>query len=105
MANPNAPAVECDQLHAGLAATDLQTAIDFYVDKLGFFLAFRYGEPPNFAGVNLGNVQIFLQTGGLDDCSEVLRHRHPAEPADVRLTTETPRDHGLVVRIGPPGEP
>lgn len=63
MANLNAPAVECDQLHAGLAVTDLQTAIDFYVNKLGFFLAFRYGEPPNFAGLNLGHVQIFLATG------------------------------------------
>jgi catechol 2,3-dioxygenase-like lactoylglutathione lyase family enzyme len=63
MTHSNAPAVECDQLHAGLAVTDLRAAIDFYVTKLGFFEAFIYGEPPNFAGVNLGHVQIFLQTG------------------------------------------
>jgi len=61
--HPSPPAVECDQLHAGLAVADLQAAIDFYVTKLGFFPAFQYGEPPNFAGVNLGHVQIFLETG------------------------------------------
>jgi len=59
----NAPIVECDQLHAGLAVADLQAAIDFYVTKLGFWKAFTWGEPATFAGVNLGNVQIFLEQG------------------------------------------
>jgi catechol 2,3-dioxygenase-like lactoylglutathione lyase family enzyme len=63
MTIPNAPIVECDQLHAGLAVTDLQAAIDFYVTKLGFWKAFTWGEPPSFAGVNLGDVQIFLEEG------------------------------------------
>jgi catechol 2,3-dioxygenase-like lactoylglutathione lyase family enzyme len=63
VANPNAPAVECDQLHAGLAVIGPPGRHRLYVNKLGFVLAFKYGEPPNLAGVNLGNVQIFLSQG------------------------------------------
>ena len=63
MANPNAPIVECDQLHPGLAVSDLQAAIDFYINKLGFALGFTWGAPATFVGVNLGHVQIFLSQG------------------------------------------
>jgi catechol 2,3-dioxygenase-like lactoylglutathione lyase family enzyme len=62
---PKSP-VECDQLHAGLAVADVPAAIDFYTKKLGFFLAFTDGDPVDFAGVNLGHVQIFLQKGEPD---------------------------------------
>jgi catechol 2,3-dioxygenase-like lactoylglutathione lyase family enzyme len=57
------PFIECEQLHAGLAVADVPIAVDFYVKKLGFWLAFTEGEPPAFAGVNLGRVQIFLRKG------------------------------------------
>jgi catechol 2,3-dioxygenase-like lactoylglutathione lyase family enzyme len=57
------PFVECEQLHPGLAVPDLSAAMDFYVNRLGFRHAFSYGDPPDFAGMNLGGVQIFLQTG------------------------------------------
>ena len=63
MTSPARPKVECEQLHAGLAVADLQAAIDFYVDKLGFDLGFKWGTPPTFAGINFGKVQIFLSTG------------------------------------------
>jgi catechol 2,3-dioxygenase-like lactoylglutathione lyase family enzyme len=49
------PTIECTQLHAGLSVPDLRAAIDFYVTRLGFFEAFTWGEPPVFAGVNLGS--------------------------------------------------
>lgn len=55
------PFMECEQVHAGLAVSDISTAVEFYVRKLGFQKAFTWGEPPTFAGVNLGHVQIFLQ--------------------------------------------
>ena len=42
---------------------DILAAIEFYVQKLGFEHAFSYGDPPSFAGVNLGKVQIFLAKG------------------------------------------
>jgi len=57
------PAVECDQLHAGLSVPDFQAALDFYTQKLGFQLAFTWGDPPDFAGLNFGSVQLFLSTG------------------------------------------
>lgn len=58
--------VECEQLHAGLAVSDIPAAIDFYTAKLGFERAFTWGDPPTFAGVNLGKVQVFLQKGTPD---------------------------------------
>jgi catechol 2,3-dioxygenase-like lactoylglutathione lyase family enzyme len=57
------PPVECEQLHAGLAVRDIPAAVDFYTGRLGFRLAFTWGEPPTFAGLLLDRVQIFLQHG------------------------------------------
>jgi len=55
--------VECDQYHAILAVSDVRAGIEFYTTKLGFWLAFAEGDPPRFAGVNLGRVQLFLEPG------------------------------------------
>jgi catechol 2,3-dioxygenase-like lactoylglutathione lyase family enzyme len=63
MAVPSPPQVDCEQLHPGLAVSDVLAAVDFYTKKLGFRQAFTWGDPPTFAGVNLGQVQIFLQQG------------------------------------------
>lgn len=60
------PFVECEQTHAGLAVSDIPVAIDFYTKRLGFELAFTWGDPPTFAAVNLGKVQMFLQKGTPD---------------------------------------
>jgi catechol 2,3-dioxygenase-like lactoylglutathione lyase family enzyme len=58
------PIVECDQIHAVLAVSDIPAAVDFYTKKLGFKLGFTWGgDPPTFAGVNLDKVQMFLQKG------------------------------------------
>lgn len=42
----------------------LDEAIAFYCDRLGFALDFTWGEPPHFAGVRLGKMQMFLDAGG-----------------------------------------
>jgi catechol 2,3-dioxygenase-like lactoylglutathione lyase family enzyme len=60
------PVIECEQFHAVLAAGDIPAAVDFYTTKLGFKLGFTWGDPPIFAGVNLGKVQMFLQKGTPD---------------------------------------
>jgi catechol 2,3-dioxygenase-like lactoylglutathione lyase family enzyme len=60
------PVVECEQAYAGLAVTDIAAAIDFYTTKLGFNLGFTWGDPPTFAGVNLGKAQMFLRKGAPD---------------------------------------
>jgi catechol 2,3-dioxygenase-like lactoylglutathione lyase family enzyme len=61
------PDVECEQLHAGLTVTGIAEAVEFFTTKLGFKVGFTWGEPPTFAGVNLGNVQVFLQLGRPSD--------------------------------------
>jgi catechol 2,3-dioxygenase-like lactoylglutathione lyase family enzyme len=57
------PDVDCEQTHTGLPVSDVPAAAEFYTKKLGFKLAFTWGDPPSMAGVNLGNVQIFLEQG------------------------------------------
>ena len=69
----NAPDIDVEQHHASLAVRDIPAAIDFYTNKLGFRLAFTWGDPPTFAGVNLGdNVQIFLRQGTPDPNGSVV---------------------------------
>jgi uncharacterized glyoxalase superfamily protein PhnB len=47
-----------------LLVRDVPAAVDFYTKKLGFNFGFTWGEPETtFAGVNLGDVQIFLEQG------------------------------------------
>ncbi len=57
------PQIDCERYHASLQVRDLPAAVDFYTNRLGFRLGFLYGEPPTFAGVDLGDVQIFLAPG------------------------------------------
>src|SRR5262249_13038807 len=60
---PDPPAIRCEKYHATLRVADVRVAITFYTKKLGFWLAFAEGDPPTFAGVNLGSVQVFLEAG------------------------------------------
>ena len=55
--------VECDQLHPGIPVRDVPAAVAYYVNKLGFEVSFTFGDPPTFAGMKFGNVEIFLQQG------------------------------------------
>jgi len=57
------PQVDCERLHPGLPVPDVLAAAAFYTEKLGFTLGFTWGEPPTMAGVNLGEVQVFLEQG------------------------------------------
>ena len=63
MTPPTRPVVDCERLHPTLTVSDIPAAVDFYTGKLGFEPGFTWGEPPTFAGVNLGKVQIFLEKG------------------------------------------
>jgi catechol 2,3-dioxygenase-like lactoylglutathione lyase family enzyme len=58
-----APSVECTRLNPSLRVRDVARAIEFYTTRLGFTLGFTWGEPLRMAGVNLAEVQIFLQQG------------------------------------------
>ena len=63
MPTPAVPDIECEQIHPALVVSDVRAAADFYTTKLGFWLAFTWGDPPSMAGLNLGNVQMFLERG------------------------------------------
>lgn len=63
MNTPAPPRIDCERLHPGLRVPDVVAAAGFYVEKLGFTLGFTWGEPPSMAGVNLGDVQVFLEQG------------------------------------------
>ena len=64
MATNEKPRIDCERFHATLFVRDIPAAVDFYTKKLGFTPGFLWGEPtPTFAGVNLGDVQIFLEQG------------------------------------------
>lgn len=63
MTIPSAPQVECEQIHPSFHVSDVSAAGDFYTKKLGFKLAFTWGEPPTIAGLTLGHVQMFLERG------------------------------------------
>jgi catechol 2,3-dioxygenase-like lactoylglutathione lyase family enzyme len=63
MSQPSPPRVECEQQHAGFSVTDVPAAVEFYTTKLGFQPGFMWGEPPRFAAVNLGQMQMFLEQG------------------------------------------
>lgn len=46
------------------AVSNLDAAIAYYQEKLGFSLAWTWGQPPTRAGVALGEVEIQLDSGG-----------------------------------------
>ena len=55
--------VDCEQVHPSVTAPDVAAAVDWYTTKLGFFVSFTWGDPPAIAGVNIGNVQMFIEKG------------------------------------------
>jgi catechol 2,3-dioxygenase-like lactoylglutathione lyase family enzyme len=63
MTTPKRPDIECEQQHAQFSVPDVLASVEFYTKKLGFAEGFVWGEPPTMAGINLGNVQMFLHKG------------------------------------------
>lgn len=49
------------QVQPVLPSQDVQASIDFYVQKLGFTLAFKDGESPRYAGLRRDDVELHLQ--------------------------------------------
>jgi glyoxalase/bleomycin resistance protein/dioxygenase superfamily protein len=115
----NVPPVECERHHPSLYVSDLAAAVEFYTDKLAFRLAFRWGTPPTMAGLNLGEVQIFLEKRlaallrdlaahkrmSLDSClEEILLHTceplgngvaSPHTKGQLRFIQELKKKHGI----------
>jgi uncharacterized glyoxalase superfamily protein PhnB len=60
---PVRPDVACEKIHPTLTVADITQAVSFYQTALGFSDGFVWGDPPTFAGVNLGETQLFLRHG------------------------------------------
>lgn len=93
MSAPAPPPIVCERLHPALAVPDVAAAAAFYTATLGFTHGFTWGDPPTFAGVSLGDAQLFLSAGtpcagGCDvffvvDDADALYAYHRASGADV----------------------
>jgi catechol 2,3-dioxygenase-like lactoylglutathione lyase family enzyme len=100
-----APDIECEMHHTTLVVRDVKEAADFYSTRLGFWTAFTEGDPATFAGVNIGNVQIFLEEGTPDPngCSmyfvvgnaDELHEFHKSKGVDI---TDPPADRPYELR-------
>jgi catechol 2,3-dioxygenase-like lactoylglutathione lyase family enzyme len=99
------PDVVVERQHPGLAVPDVAAAVEFYTKRLGFRPGFTWGgDPPTFAGVNLGEFQVFLQKGtpSPEGCSvyfvvddaDALYEFHRAQGVEV-LVTPDDRNYGL----------
>ncbi|GAA0523061.1 VOC family protein [Chitinophaga japonensis] len=51
------------QLFPTLLVNDIRSAVDFYTSRLGFSPRFTWGEPPTYAGVDLGQTTLHLAKG------------------------------------------
>jgi catechol 2,3-dioxygenase-like lactoylglutathione lyase family enzyme len=63
MTDPVVPPVDCELIHPTLPVADIAGAVDFYTRVLGFHGGALQGDPPTFAGVELGQVSLHLIPG------------------------------------------
>jgi catechol 2,3-dioxygenase-like lactoylglutathione lyase family enzyme len=73
-----------------LFVTDIKTSCDFFKSKLGFTVAFSYGEPPFYAQVKRDGARINLRCVAQPPIDPVLRDRE--ELVSASLTVAHPED-------------
>ena len=93
------PPVVCESVHPGLAVTDVRQAVEFYTTRLGFAPGFTWGDPPTIAGVDLGEVRIFLSQGAPDPRG--CRLNFVVDDADALFAFQ--RDNGVEI-VHEPGD-
>jgi catechol 2,3-dioxygenase-like lactoylglutathione lyase family enzyme len=68
-------------IHPILGARDLEKALAFYVDRLGFQIAFRDGSvPTNYAGLRRDDVEVHMQ----------FQYEHEMSTTRLRFVVEDP---------------
>ncbi|MDQ2859330.1 MAG: VOC family protein [Pseudomonadota bacterium] len=82
-----------------LLVNDLAVSLDFYTTKLGFQVAFSYGEPPSYAQVARGGGRLNLRRACGPIYSEGFREREPDVLA-ATLTLEDANGDGHLVAGG-----
>ena len=74
-------------LEAQLFVADVKRSCDFYVEKLGFAVAFVYGEPPHYAQVVRDDVRINLRLVGEPVFAGDIRERENLLSASITVGT------------------
>lgn len=75
------PTVEFQDVQPIIGARDLEASIKFYVNQLGFTLAFRDGSTPtNYVGLQRGSVELHMQ----------FQHEHEMSTLRLRIRVEDP---------------
>src|SRR5690606_5237087 len=83
---------EFRSMHPILGTRDIERALEFYVTRLGFSLAFRDGSTPtNYAGIRRGAVEVHLQWQGPEEMQRT-RLRFGVSDPDALLTEFKGRD-------------
>jgi len=104
MSTVESPTPRFDAVTPRIPVADVETALDFYVRKLGFDLGWKWGSPPTHANVcrdsisldlistpppRQGTAMAYVQVRGVDAYFSELRTR------DVSLGDLDDRDYGM----------
>lgn len=82
-----APRIFLSHIEAQLIVADVKRASEFYTDKLGFTVAFTYGEPPFYCQVVRDNARINLQLVPGPVFVEGVREREHLLSASIAVQT------------------
>ncbi len=91
--------MKANSASAILQVSNLNEAIRFYTETLGFEEEFVFGDPPYYAGVKIGDVIIHLNTGKENEtrkgmgsvyvfCDEVDEYYKSIEEKEVEITSK-----------------
>lgn len=83
------------EVHPVLPCRDVASAIDFYVDKLGFALTFQDTSDPRYAGVRRDDVELHLQWHDPKEWAQVERPMLRFLVADVDALHDELRSKGV----------
>ena len=72
---------------AQLFVADIKASCDFYTDKLGFSVAFVWGEPPFYAQVRRDQVRLNMRCIDKTVVDPALRERESLLSADIGVDT------------------
>jgi uncharacterized glyoxalase superfamily protein PhnB len=82
-----APRPTLNATEAQLFVTDIQAACDFYAGKLGFAVAFVYGDPPFYGQVTRDQARLNLRVVGEPVFAGDIRERQQLLSATLTLAT------------------
>ena len=84
-----------EQVQPVLPSRDVAASIGFYVERLGFSLAFHQPDQPAYAGVRRDAVELHLQWRDPEEWAQLERPMLRIVTADVEALFEELKDRGV----------